>query len=274
MLNKPLIVFEDDYLLVINKPAGMVVNQSATIDPKLTLQYWIRERYPRIYNKKDNSAFYERKGIVHRLDKETSGLLIIAKDPQVFTELQAQFKLRQVTKNYLCLVHGKVNPEKGSVDAPLARNRFDREKFGVFLGGREAKTDYQVIAFLRGQQKPIKNQKLDLVEIIKPDLWTALIRKIVYPEEGNNREYEYFTFLLITPKTGRTHQIRVHFKYLYHPLVADEKYAGRKNAQHDLKWCPRHFLHAYKLSFKHPITNKIVEFVASLPDDLKNTIRS
>jgi 23S rRNA pseudouridine1911/1915/1917 synthase len=221
----PKIIFEDESLLVIDKPAGVVVNRSETTREK-TIQDWLKE-----YLSIKGEGIGGRAGIVHRLDKETSGLLLIAKTEKAFKNLQKQFKERKVEKRYLALVHGQVKPSKGTVEVPLSRSPYNRKKFGVFLGGRPARTDYRV-----------------------------------------KKEYPDLTLLELTPKTGRTHQIRVHLKYIGHPVVADEKYAGRKTARADRQWCPRQFLHASFLRFHHPETKKVIAFNSPLPEELAKTL--
>jgi len=258
---KPRIVFQDDFLLVIDKPAGMVVNRAETTKNEETVQDWA-ERKLKIQNVKfkitiQNSKFkdfYGRAGIVHRLDKETSGLLLIAKTFQVFENLQGQFKERKVKKTYLALVHGQVELKTGVIEASISRSSFDRKKFGVFLGGREAKTRYRVLEYLG----PVKLFPPKIP--IKGTLFGGP------PELATQKE---FTLLELTPETGRTHQIRVHLKFIGHPVVGDEKYAGRKTARDDRKWCPRQFLHAAGLSFDHPVTGQRMELSSKLPSDLQ-----
>lgn len=225
----PKIIFEDKTILVINKPAGMVVNRAKTIKER-TVQDWL-EGYLRIKSR----GIGERAGIVHRIDRETSGILVVAKTQKAFKNLQKQFKERRVEKRYLALVHGEVKPKEGVIEVPISRSPFNRKKFGVFLGGRPAKTRY----------------------IAKRNYTLYAIR---------------YTLLELVPTTGRTHQIRVHLKYLGHPVVADEKYAGRKTARSDRQWCPRQFLHASYLSFIHPKSGRKVEFFLALPSDLKKAL--
>lgn len=223
------IIFEDNDLLVINKPSGLTVNRSETTKGD-TLQDWLEEKY---------KFDVERSGIVHRLDKETSGILIIAKNTPAFENLQTQFKERVVKKTYIALVHGKISSD-GEVRVPVGRLPWNRKRFGVLAGGREAVTKFKVIP--HGQNsKLINNEQMTLLEL--------------YPE------------------TGRTHQIRVHMKYLNHPVFADELYAGRKTARNDRKILPRLFLHAAKISFIHPKTGKRVEFTSELPKVLKDSIQ-
>ncbi len=191
------IIFEDDFILVIDKPSGLVVNRADTTAKIETLQDWIDSKYKMT----DEDEFSARSGIVHRLDKDTSGILVIAKTPDAFESLKNQFKNREVVKKYLALVHGKVEPSEGTINAPIERNPFNRMHFGVFPGGREASTEYKLLKCLK---------------LLKQE----------------------FSFLELAPHTGRTHQIRVHLKYINHPIVSDPIYGGRKNFQAGFKFCP------------------------------------
>lgn len=224
---KPNILFEDKNLLVFNKPTGWIVNEAQTTRSQPVLQKWLKDNFD--YPLVKSSEF--RSGIVHRIDKETSGILIVAKDEKTFKNLQSQFKKRQVNKTYTALVHGKIEIKKGSIEVPVGRLPWNRERFGVIAGGRKAKTNYQVDR---------------------------------YYQKGSSD----YTLLELYPVTGRTHQIRIHLKYLGYPIVADQFYAGRKTAKLDRKWCPRFFLHASAISFKHPRSGKNVSYQAPLPSDL------
>ena len=238
---EPKIISEDESILVLNKSAGMVVNRAKTTK-EATVQDWL-EDYLRIKGR----GIGERAGIVHRLDKETSGILLVAKTQKAFEDLQNQFKQRKVEKRYLALVHGKVEPKEGRIEAPISRNPFDRKKFGVFLDGRSAKTKYEI---LRYYDMPASRDSFGMEILGK------------------------FSLLKLMPETGRTHQIRVHFKYINHPVVGDKKYAGRKTARKDRQWCPRQFLHASYLSFTHPKTGKKVEFSSKLPRKLEEVLKT
>jgi len=238
---EPKIVFEDGQILILEKPAGMVVNRAKSVKGE-TLQGWVEKKWQMANGKwqmEEKSDFVRRAGIVHRLDKETSGLLIVAETPEAFENLQKQFRERRVEKQYLALAHGKVEPKKGEIKAPVGRLPWQREKFGVLAGGRRAKTGYKVISN-----------------------WLLVI---------SNRKEE-FSLLELRPETGRTHQIRIHLKFWGHPIVADDKYAGRKTSRRDREWCSRLFLHASYLAFTHPKTGKRVEFISPLPRDLKNAL--
>jgi 23S rRNA pseudouridine1911/1915/1917 synthase len=138
----PKIIFQDGAILVLDKPAGWVVNRAETTRGEETVQDWLKQNFQfSIFNFQTL-----RNGIVHRLDKETSGLLLVAKTLEAFTNLQAQFKQRKVRKKYLALVHGKVEPPTGTIKAAISRSPFDRKKFGIFLGGRAAETKYRTIS--------------------------------------------------------------------------------------------------------------------------------
>jgi 23S rRNA pseudouridine1911/1915/1917 synthase len=229
---EPKISFEDDAFFVVDKPSGWITNEADTTTNQPVIQTWVRENFD--YPLKGDREL--RDGIVHRLDKETSGILIIAKTKESFEKLQAEFKSREVAKTYIALLHGKVEPPEGRIEATVGRLPWHRSRFGILSGGRESVSDYKVIKF--------------------------------YP--GNNAGVSLVEFY---PKTGRTHQIRIHARHIGHAIVADEFYAGRKTARNDRKWCPRLFLHASSISFLHPLTGKSVEFKSQLPDDLENVLK-
>lgn len=230
-MSDPQIVFEDEQILAVNKPAGWIVNRADTTSNQPVLEDWVSNKfkfpifdYPEL-----------RHGIVHRLDKPTSGILLVAKTQEAFRELQRQFKERETQKEYLALVHGDVEPKEGNIKAPVGRLPWNRERFGILPGGRDAETDYQVV-------------------------------------ETYEKDKEKYTLLSLQPKTGRTHQIRIHMKYIYHPIVSDTFYAGRKTARKDLKWCPRLFLHAHKITFTHPESSELITLEAPLAEDLQKAV--
>jgi len=226
------ILYEDEHLLVINKPAGMVVHPapghtSGTLVNALLarfpawaeLDWWESEE-----DEEEAGADYPRPGIVHRLDKDTSGLLIVAKSAGARSALQAQFQARQVEKVYLALVHGVPPAPAGLIDAPIGRDPRQRKRMAVVAEGRPAVTAYRVL-------EPLGE----------------------------------YALLEVMPKTGRTHQIRVHLAFIGHPVVGDEVYGRRRSRLA----CPRQFLHAARLSFRHPVTGRPMEFSAPLPPDLQ-----
>jgi 23S rRNA pseudouridine1911/1915/1917 synthase len=232
-ITHPKVIFEDEIILAVNKPAGLVVNRSDTTQNIPTLQEWLEE-----YLKLPGLGIGNRAGIVHRLDKDTSGIIVVAKTQPAFENLQSQFKERRVEKKYLALGHGRIEPPNGTIKASVSRSPFNRKKFGVFLGGREAETEYKILGYYD-------------------------------PPFGG---LGTFSLVELRPKTGRTHQIRVHLKHIGHPVVGDEVYAGRKTYQADRIWCPRQFLHAMSLAVIHPQTGKKVEFSSPLPADLKKAL--
>jgi len=237
---EPKIIFQDNDILVINKPSGLVVNRAESVKGK-TLQDWIENKFSNCQILKlSNCDSKWRSGVVHRLDKDTSGVMIIAKNAKSFIFLQKQFKERKVIKKYICLVHGKVEPREGDIKMPLARTPADRKKFSVRLGGRKAITEYKVL----------KTYQL-------PGLY-----------QDSTSGVKQLSLLEINLKTGRTHQIRVHMKHIGYPIVSDPIYLGGKRLKQDQRWCPRLFLHAQYLSFFHPRTGERVEFEAKIPKDL------
>ena len=220
---QPVILYKDEAVMVIDKPAGMVVNRAESVIGK-TIQDWVEQNF--------QFPMMERSGIAHRLDKETSGCLVIAKKPEVLVELMRQFKEREVKKTYVALVHGRMEPEEGAWRLPISRSRLDRTEFRVDPFGKVAETAYRV-----------------------------------------KQVYEGYTLVELFPKTGRTHQLRVHLKHLKHPIVADEKYLTTKQAKSDQGWCPRMFLHATAITFKQPETGQIITVVANLPKELDAVIQ-
>lgn len=230
-MNSPKVIFEDEAFLVVDKPSGFITNDAESTTNQPTIQSWLKKE-----NKSDIAQDLTlRSGIVHRLDKETSGILLVAKTKEAFENLQSQFKERKVSKEYTALAHGKVDPEEGTIDEQVGRLPWRRDRFGVLPGGREAVTGYKTLA----------NYKKDKEE---------------------------YTLLELYPKTGRTHQIRIHLKHIGHPIVGDEFYAGRKTARKDRKWCPRLFLHASKIKFFHPISKQEVSFKSELTEDLSSVL--
>lgn len=229
---EPKTIFEDDELLVLGKPSGWIVNEAQTTGGQKVLQTWIAKNFQFPISNLQSM----RNGIVHRLDKETSGILLVAKTEKAFRGLQGQFKERVVKKTYTALAHGKVEPKEGKIVAPVGRLPWNRERFGVVPGGRFAETSYSVAAYYMLHST-------------------------------------YYTMLKLYPMTGRTHQIRVHLKHLGHPIVADEFYAGRKRSRSDRKWCSRLFLHASAITFKHSKTNKEISLSSPLPSDLTKAVR-
>ena len=221
--------YEDDVLLVVNKNAGMVVHPAVGHEQG-TLVNAILHHCPDLPGINGE----KRPGIVHRLDKDTSGLIVIAKTEQALTHLQAQFKARTVQKTYLALVDGLVQPPQALIDAPIGRDRRQRKKMAVIhrpnsAKARESQTSYETLA-----------------------------------------TYQNHTLLACTPHTGRTHQIRVHLAYIGYPIVGDMVYGRRK--QRLSLW--RHFLHAHRLGFEHPVSGVLLNFEVAMPAELQKIISS
>ncbi len=256
MLN---VIFEDESLLVLAKPAGQIVNRAETTQGEVTLQDELEDYLSELltaYRKQQEKAvsrsplavsFLGRSGIVHRLDKETSGILVVAKTPEAFENLQAQFKARRVDKEYLTLVHGKTDGE-GKIHAPIARHPRLRWRFAVVNGGRESLTEYRRETLLTDGEEMDGRLRRPSNRRIEPAL---------------------YSYLRVRPFTGRTHQIRVHLKHIGHPVVSDPLYLSSKLLKQDLSFCPRLFLHATSLAFTHPKTGARMRFDADLPEDLQ-----
>lgn len=236
------IVYEDDDLLLVNKDPGMVVhpgygNYTGTLVNALA------------YHLKDNPLFSSgemRPGLVHRIDKDTSGILVIAKNEPALNKLAAQFFNRTTDRRYIALVWGALKEDEGTITGNIGRNPRDRKQMYVFEDGSEGKhavTHYKVI------------ERLGYVTLVECKL-----------------------------ETGRTHQIRVHFKHIGHPLFNDELYGGneilkgttftkyKQFVQNCFKILPRQALHAKSLAFEHPVTKKWMAFDSDLPDDMKQAI--
>ncbi len=212
------VVYEDEDVLVIDKPAGLVVHP-APGHPTDTLANALRARYPDL---EIGGAL--RPGIVHRLDKDTSGLLVVAKHDRALASLVDQMKRRAVRKEYVALVHGNLPRDAGVIDAPLGRHPHERKRMAVVPGGREARTHFRVL-----------------------------------------ERFGQYTLVEARLETGRTHQIRVHFAALGHPLAGDPVYGASREAL-PLR---RQFLHACRLGFALPGSGREVLFESPLPADLR-----
>lgn len=265
------IVYQDDDILILNKPPDIVVNRADTVAAK-TVQDWMEQHLPQWHSTDwqdlipadfsgefgdPESIFQERLGVVHRLDKDTSGVLLLAKNPGALVNLLAQFKQRQVQKKYMCLAHGKFVVPQDTLSLPMGRASQNRLLFAVRPEGREAVTTYEVKEFF---------PHLDLEKIIKfPAAKGSNFKK-------RSQIYQGFSLVECWPHTGRTHQIRVHLAYIKHPLVGDVTYVGRKRQVLDPIWCPRQFLHASELTFTHPRTRQSLTITAPLSPDLEQVL--
>ena len=245
--NIPLeIIFEDNFLMVINKPPGMVVhpaykNYSGTLVN--ALMFYSAQKNDTL---SDLSGF-ERAGIVHRLDKDTSGLIVVAKDEVTHRKLSEQFFDHTIEREYNAIVWGKLKSKKGEISNRLGRDKRDRKKVAVLKNddekGKLSITNYEVL-----------------------------------------EEYEFLSLLKLNLKTGRTHQIRVHMSHSGHPVFGDETYGGREphsvnltsniksQIKNLLELIPRQSLHARVLGFIHPHTKESLRFDSELPDDMKQIL--
>ena len=230
------VIHEDSSLIVLNKPAG-IVTHPAPGHRKGTLVQGLLQYC------QDLSVIggVSRPGIVHRLDKDTSGLMVVAKNDQAHVFLARQFRKGSVNKKYLALVHGNVKPSKGQIDLPIARHPKKRKEMSVLTSkGRNALTRWEKV------------------------------------EEFS----EHFSLLIVRPMTGRTHQIRVHLSHLGHPILGDPVYGYKKRwwkkypvlLTHIEPLLKRQMLHAKGIRFVHPDSKDYREFSAPVPDDMKNII--
>src|SRR5437762_11244223 len=226
------IVYEDDDLVVVDKPAGMVVHVGAGVKSGTLVNALLHH-----VSSLSRAGGELRPGIVHRLDKMTSGLVLVAKNDLAHRELAAQFKAREIHKTYIALVHGRVPSQSGDIVKSVGRDPIHRVPMRPEgIGARQARTQYRVL-----------------------------------------RRFGHFTLLEAEPLTGRTHQIRVHFSSIGHPVVGDTLYrapaririGGREQATLE-----RNFLHAAAIEFTHPRTQQRMSFRAPLPDELQDFLRS
>ncbi len=215
------IVYEDDDVAVVNKPQGMVVHPSAG-HAQGTLVNAL------MYHMKNLSSINGviRPGIVHRIDKDTSGLLMIAKNDQAHEALAQQLKDKTSLRKYIALVHGVIPHEKGTINAPIGRSKVDRKIQAIREDGKPAVTHFTVL-----------------------------------------ERFENFTLVELQLETGRTHQIRVHMKYIGYPLAGDPVYGPKKTLKGNGQ-----FLHAKLLGFTHPQTNEQMTFEAPLPEVFEKTL--
>ena len=214
------VVYEDDDLAVVDKPAGLAVHPGAG-RPRGTLVNALLSRLDRL-----SQVDPSRPGIVHRLDKDTSGLLVVAKTEQAHRALSAQIAQRSAQRWYLALLRGAPDWEERTVSAPIARHPAFRQRMAVVAGGREATTHFRVLERLGG-----------------------------------------YTLVECGLFTGRTHQIRVHARFVDHPVAGDPTYGRRGELG-----LARQFLHAWRLRFTHPVTGVPVEFTSPLPQDLHRAL--
>lgn len=234
------VMWQNEEALVINKPAGLVVNRAESVKEE-TVQDWV-EKQDWWQEAEKDVEFKKRSGLAHRLDKETSGCLLIAKTAESLKSLMSQFKKRQTEKYYLALVHGWIEPEEGQLKLPLARSVVDRKKQEVRYDGKMAETRWK------------RKEKYEGAEM--KDWW------------GREPWGEKLSLVEIRLMTGRMHQIRVHLAHLGYPILADEKYLGGEQWQRDSQLLSRHFLHAEKIVFRL-LSGKKKEVKAGLSEELE-----
>ncbi len=223
-----VVLFEDEHVAVIDKAAGLVVHPGAGVHDG-TLVNALIHRYPEVVGAAAEAGVEaNRPGIVHRLDKGTSGVLMVARSALAHTELSAQLADRTVMRRYLTLVEGDVSSDEGLIDGPLGRSPRDATRQAVVVGGKEARTRYEVL-------------------------------------ERFTTTDGVFTMLACRLETGRTHQIRAHLEAIGHPVAGDDRYGSR---QADSLGLERPFLHAADLGFEHPESGELMMFSAPVPDDL------
>jgi len=225
------VLFEDEHLIVINKPPGLVVHPAAGHDTGTLVHGLLHHCAGQL----SGIGGVARPGIVHRLDQDTSGCIVMAKNDTAHQSLAEQFANRSVHKVYLAVVCGGVQPAKGRIDAPIARHPSQRKLMAVVERGRQAITDYEVMQHFGDRATSVK----------------------------------------VVLHTGRTHQIRVHFKHLGYPLFGDETYGSKATSRlvKVLGFQPkRQLLHAWNLSFTHPATQQRVELEAPIPGDIDEVL--
>ncbi len=227
------ILFEDDDILVINKPAGLVVHPG--VNGKYANDSLVNAVMFHSGKSLSGIGGEKRPGIVHRLDKDTSGVLVIAKNDNAHNNLMEQFRSRKINKVYLALVMGRMKHKKGRIESPIGRDQRDRKKMSITIDnkGKMAKSAYHVIDEIDG-----------------------------------------YSLLKVTIETGRTHQIRVHMASIGHPVCGDTTYGDARMNKRLKRECGLNtqFLHAAELTFLHPVTGKSMHFKTELPDDLKEAL--
>ncbi len=244
-------LFENENVIVLFKPSGLIVHNDGKRNEKNVVD-WILKNFPslrgvgedmKVKGKDGEDVSIERPGIVHRIDRDTSGVLVLAKNQDSFLDLKEKFKKREIKKTYIALVYGCPREKEGVIDVPIGRSKkdFRMRQAGFFARGkmRDALTHYRVINCFEDQRKKNKQGK-----------------------------YDRYALLELTPKTGRTHQIRVHLKYINHPIVADPLYRGKRKECLGLK---RTALHARSISFVDKDREEI-SVRAEIPEDFQRAV--
>lgn len=243
----PKILYEDEFLLALDKPSGLLVHTDGRSEDK-TLVSWIEENYPELLDVGEeqilqNGEVIKRPGIVHRLDRDTSGVILVAKTKESHAYLKEQFQNRKVEKVYNAVVWGSFSEDKmeGAIDKPIGRSASDFRKWSAEFGARgemrEAVTEYKVLLPLPNLPNPF------------------------YIKEGIKSEFSY---LEVRPKTGRTHQIRVHLKSISHPVVYDKLYSNKSCDPESCLGFSRLALHALSIRLQLP-NQTFIQIESPLP---------
>ena len=248
------VLYEDADVLVINKPAGMVVHPGAGVRGG-TVANAILSYAPEAADAGDDP---QRPGIVHRLDKETSGVLLIARNDAALQALQAQFQTRTIEKTYLALCVGDVMPPAGLIDKPIGRDPGHRQRMAVVASGRSAQTEYTVTQ---------RWQVADAYGVAEAVLGTLGRVSTTGAERKAKPMPMAYALVRARPRTGRTHQLRVHLASLGYPIVGDETYGATRRDPLSKKLAPRQLLHASELRFALPSTGAEFRAHAPLPAD-------
>ncbi len=241
----PEIIFEDKDVLILNKPAGLIVHSDGRTQ-EYTLSDWLLKQYPQIKDvgepwQKDTGEQIPRPGIVHRLDRDTSGIMLVAKSQESYENLKEQFKNRRINKEYRVIVNGsfKNEIEGDIIDKPIGKSPSDFRKWSAQPGSRgtlrEAVTEYKIL------------------------------NRIGVGNDG-------YSYISAKPKTGRTHQIRVHFKAIHHSVLGDKLYGSKKQQNIGIK-ITRTMLHAYNISFKN-LAGEYVSYTAKIPKDFNSVLQA
>ena len=239
------IIYEDDDVIAVDKAAGMVVHPGAG-NSVGTLANAILAREPGIASVGDPA----RPGIVHRLDKESSGIVLLAKNQDAYIALQKQFKARAIKKLYMALCVGAVSPPRGVINKPIGRDPAHRQRMAIVADGRESVSHYAV------------------AEVYKVN---EALTPIDYPGLKIPKSATY-SYVRVRPSTGRTHQIRVHLASIGFPIVGDELYGATRGDALSRALAPRHLLHAGEISFESPSSGQTVTLYAPLPEDMRRVL--
>ncbi len=237
--NEPFVIYKDKNFLAVFKPAGLLIHpvnaSSSKLQASSALTDWLVKNYPEVKKVGDEPEL--RPGIVHRLDKDVSGIVLVARNQKYFEYLKNLFQTRKMKKKYLALVYGQIKPEKGIIEKPISiKSGTIKRTVWQGKGEKEAVTEYKVIKVIKHKVSDIRKDAFSLVEV--------------------------------SPKTGRTHQIRIHLASIGHPIIGDTLY-GKKENPFGMK---RIFLHAESLEFS-PEDGKRIKIEAELPKELSDLLK-